>query len=288
LGLRSQMFDSSFYNAGYAVSSIGEFEPFLKSIPDDKYPRYLVVSLDQWMFNGAWDNLKAIPDRNKWSASFQTFPDLRTVQSVWRDFLRGKYHKGLRDSVVRIGINAGMFNTGFQNDGSMYYGGQIRKLLSGDSTANDYNFRDTYKRIEKGIKKFEHGDTMNGNALKTLDRLLRFCQEKNISVIGFLPPFADKVNQRMEQSGKYGYMREIYPAVKKLFDRHRFEFYDFSHLASCGSDDTEMIDGFHGGELTYLKVVIKMLERNSVLNEAADLGKLTRAVNTPLNRYLVY
>lgn len=56
---RENMFDVSFYNAGYTVESLNDFLPFLESIPDSKYPEYIIIGLDQWMFNSKYDELNS-------------------------------------------------------------------------------------------------------------------------------------------------------------------------------------------------------------------------------------
>ena len=40
LQFRSRMFEKSFYNAGYTMEGVGDFLPFMQSIPAEKYPEY--------------------------------------------------------------------------------------------------------------------------------------------------------------------------------------------------------------------------------------------------------
>lgn len=291
LEFRSQMFDSSFYNAGYTISSVNEFVPFLQSIPREKYPDYLIISLDQWTFNADWDSLGTRPDKNKWSESFHKIPDQGTLVKVWKDLLHHKYSLRLprkKDNTKYIGLNAVVEGTGFRSDGSALYGKQVRKLLSGDSTALDYNYKETYGWIDKGAMRFNYGERINEKTLPELDRLLQFCKTNGIKLVAFLPPYADKVMERMRATGRYTYIQTIYPAISPLFARYGFELYDFTSIASVGSNDTETIDGFHGGEVTYQKILIKMLESNSVLNKVTSLERLRNDLKHPLNRYAVY
>lgn len=289
LQFRGHMFDSTFYNAGYTISGIAEFVPFLQSIPQEKYPDYLIVNLDQWMFNANWDDLSLKPSKNKWSSAFNKMPRIQTVISVWRDLLRNKYNlKELQSSTMCIGLNSKVNNTGFRNDGSILYGKQIVKLLSNDTTASDYKYHDTYNRIQKGDRRFEYGEIVNVAAISELSNLLKFCKENKIELVAFLPPFADKVNERLLSTGNYKYMQSIYPLISDFFGKYNFELYDFTNLQSCNSNDDETIDGFHGGERTYLKMLIKMLEKNSILNNVAGLKKLQYDLDHSLNAYTVY
>lgn len=291
LEFRSQMFDSSFYNAGYTISAVNEFVPFFQNIPREKYPDYLIISLDQWTFNAGWDSLTSSPDSNKWAESFHTIPDQSTLVNVWKDLLHRKYPLVLprkRDNITCIGLNATVEGTGFRSDGSALYGKQVRKLLADDSTAMDYNYKETYGWIEQGAMRFNYGERINDKALPELERLMQFCKTNGIKLVAFLPPYADKVNEKMQATSRYTYLQTIYPAISPVFARYGFELYDFSSLGSVGSNDTETLDGFHGGELTYLKILIKMLESNSVLNRVTSLERLRNDLKHPLNRYAVY
>jgi len=189
---------------------------------------------------------------------------------------------------VRIGINSVFNNSGFRNDGSFYYGGQIEKLLHNEETANDYNYANTFDRINQGDRLFQYGAVVNPNALIELNRILKFCNSKQIKVVAFLPPFADKVNDKLRASGNYKYMDSIYAQTKDLFNTFDFEFYDFSKLAAINSDDSETLDGFHGSEVTYLKLLINILESDSELNKVSDLTKLNLDLKASKNRLEVY
>jgi len=294
LQFRAKMFQSSFYNAGYTIISISEFVPFLKSIPKSKYPEVLIVNLDQWMFNKRSDPLSSGNPIDKWKNSFRKNASATTLNNVWQDLLTGKYgyvsllktsgEKGLE----KIGLNAAVNDKGFRNDGSIFYGDQITKLMNNDSTANDYLYNDTYKRIAAGNNKFEYASEVNPKALFELDNLLKFCAVNNIYVVAFLPPYANKVNEKMQQSGNYSYMSKIYPAAVSIFKKYGFELWDMTLLGKYGSDDGETIDGFHGGEVTYQKMLIYMIENNSRLKDYTSLPKLQSDLNHKLNNYIVY
>lgn len=291
LEFRSRMFDSSFYNAGYTISALNEFVPFFQHIPREKYPDYLIISLDQWTFNANWDSLTTPPDSKKWAESFHTIPDQSTLINVWKDLLHRKYSLFLprkRDNIPCIGLNAIVEGTGFRSDGSALYGKQVRKLLAGDTTAADYNYQETFGYIGQGTMRFNYGDRINEKALPELEKLMQFCKTNGIKLVAFLPPYADKVNEQMQATGRYTYIQAIYPAISPVFAQYGFEVYDFSSLGSVGSNDAETLDGFHGGELTYLKILIKMLESNSVLNNVTSVERLRNDLKHPLNRYAVY
>ena len=293
LQFRENMFDSSFYNAGYTISSIADFKPFIESLPQNKRPRYLVVGLDQWMFNASFDSLKTRPLPESWQKSFTFYPQIfPSYKTFYGDFFDHKFtFNGLlenSDSCKKIGLNAKMHNTGFRNDGSMYYGEQISKLILKDTTASDYNYSNTFDRIAKGERRFQYCKSVNENALTELDNFLGYCKHQNIIVIAFLPPYADRVYSKMMASGDYEYLRDIYSRIKPYFQKYNYEVYDFSKVSDFNSSDNETIDGFHGGELCYQKLLISMLDSGSKLNEVTNVARLRKDVQNKKNNYAIY
>lgn len=292
LQFRDFMFDSSFYNAGYTVSRISDFIPFIKSNLKNKHPKVLLIALDQWMFNEKWDNLSDYsPTKKHFKTVFNTNASGKDLLSVWPDILKGKFGPNSLtqyDNLNKIGLNAVINNTGFRKDGSIYNGGQIHKLLDSTDSTNEVIFLDTYSRIETGNRYFEYGNQVNKTALVVLNDLLKYCKKNNIYVVGILPPFADKVNFRLQQSGKYTYMNQIFPKSNKLFKNQGFELWDMTNLNKFNSNDQEILDGFHSSEVTYLKMLIYMIENGSKLNDYTTLERLKNDLSNKQNNYAVY
>lgn len=191
-------------------------------------------------------------------------------------------------SEVLVGLNAFLNRKGFTKDGSFYYGNQIKYLLNDDPRADDYHFQNTFSRIGRGNQRFEYGEEINPNAINELKDLLSYLKEQNIFVIAILPPFADAVNKKMKEIGKYHYQEVIYPTLKPIFDSYGFELWEGSHLSTYNSNDKEAIDGFHGGEVSYLRLLIYILEKGSVLNNVTDILKLKDDLNNRKNSLSVY
>ncbi|WP_445721756.1 hypothetical protein [Flavobacterium sp.] len=295
LQFRSKMFTKSFYNAGYTISSISDFIPFIKTNLKNKKPKVLLISLDQWMFNENWDDLSNYDLTNKvWLSNFRKNATVTTFRNVSSDLLKGKYgfeiltqHKKSNETKI-IGLNALVNNKGFRKDGSMHYGNHINKLLNNDSTAKDFNYLNTYSRIDKGNKRFEYGNQVNDKAIKALNDLLTYCKTNGIYVVAILPPFADKINIRLKQNGKYTYMDSIFYKSNKLFKEQGFELWDMSNLNKYGSNDSETIDGFHGSEVSYLKMLVYMIENGSILKNYTNLNNLRNDLDNKKNNYQVY
>lgn len=288
LQFREEMFNAKFYNAGYTVSYVQEFQSFMNTIPSEYYPEYLIVGLDQWMFIDKWDiNTSNNKDIN-W-----TSPDIdklvgKVYMSVYMDIFKGKYSCLMfenRDEIERVGLNAIVNNKGFRNDGSMFYGNQIDLLLQNDESAYDYKYRDTYKRIKLGSQRFVYSNNVGKRNLNRVDDFFAFCRENQIKVIAFLPPFADSVLTTMLNSGNYEYLKKVFSYLKPIVDKYNFELYDFTYMDSTKN---HMLDGFHGSEWLYQKMLIKMLSESSCLSEVANIEQLKSDWDSSLNSYTVY
>ena len=288
---REEMFDRSFFNAGFTVGRINEFLPFLKSIDHSKYPDVLIVTLDTWMFNTKYDKIDDIIDEKKWSNSFKMYPNFTIVKSVWEDLIKAKFTQNKTDhsdEYLRIGYNAVYKNSGFRNDGSFHYGEQIKKLLSNDSTCSDYNFKSTFAKIDKGINRFEYGNNPNPKAFVELEKFIYFCKSNNINVVLVLPSFAETIYSKMLKSGNYKYINKISKKCESIAKKNDFEFYDFTSPTAIHSGDNEFIDGFHGSEKVYIKMLIKMLEAESILNKKTNIDRLNKDLKNSISDYQVY
>ena len=294
LPFRDKMFIAPYYGCGSMISSIADFLPFVKTLPKEKIPKYLIIGLDQWMFNAKWDNLKDKKEQTiNWRKLYTNNFSLPILKNAWRDILNRKYgidvfYRNQESNSKIIGLNAFLNRKGFTKDGSFYYGNQIEYLLNNDPQADDYHFKNTFSRIAQGNQRFEYGEEINPNAIEEVNSLLTYLKEQNIYVIGILPPFADAVNKKMEETGKYHYQKMIYPTLKPIFDSYGFELWDGSQLSTYNSNDKEAIDGFHGGEVAYLRFLIHMLENGSILKNITDLATLKNDLNNRKNSLSVY
>jgi hypothetical protein len=295
LQFRKNMFETSFYNAGFTISRISDFVPFLKDMPPNKYPKILLITLDQWMFNENWDSLSKKKTKTpNWENSFNRNASINTLLSVWSDLISGKYGIGMlyeikrSKNMIKVGLNSIVNSNGFRNDGSFYYGELIVKLINKDPSAIDYNYNDTYSRIKRGKRRFQYGSEVNQRALNELDKLLSFCHQYNIYVVAILPPFANKVNERLRSTENYSYMYSINKEAKPLFEKYDFELWDMTFLNKFNSGDNETLDGFHGGEVSYIKMLIFLIENDSILKRYTNLDLLKSDLENRLNRFIVY
>jgi hypothetical protein len=272
-----------FYNAGGMVARLLHFGTVLQRLREDQQPELLLLGMDAYFFNERFDKLERDALNAAWlDERMNTFKDGSEVfftswRAVWTDLYAGKVEwtklgrlRGLRD---RFGLNAVCRNQGFRNDGSYRYGSRERNIT--DPAHRDFQFGTTLQQIATGKGRFVYGSTVSAPALREMESVLDNAQARGIQVVGFLPPYPHKVWEAMEQRGdNYAYLWSLEAALRPLFEGRGFEFHNFSDFAWVGADDSEAIDGFHGSEKTYLRLLISMLRAGSRLNQYSDLPKL--------------
>ncbi|MBQ3799689.1 MAG: hypothetical protein II837_05270 [Treponema sp.] len=265
---KKDFFLTDFYNCGGAVAgNYNEYKNFLENLAYT--PETVIIGLDSWVFNDAW---------NRQVANWHGFKKIETVPrsilsisiSIAKDWISKKWSaRDLNRYPGNRGFNGRIKDEGFMYDGSYYYDYIYRDPTS----SSDYQFANTLWRIQNNTSRFEWGEHIDGDTLVQLENLLSYCKEKNITVIAFLPPFAPTVYDAMEKSGNYQYLTEIVPACKKVFNSYGFEFFDFIDGAFLGSDD-DFIDGFHGSEIVYARIIERMAAGGSCIGKYVDLGRI--------------
>lgn len=274
-------FSAPFYNCGGAVSgNFNEYRNFLENL--DYSPETVLVGLDAWVFNDAWNrdcavynNVQAIKedDRGK----------IPLMKSIVKDWVTKKWSaEGLNLYPGNIGFNGRVKDSGFLYDGSYYYGDVYRDPAS----SPDYEFADTKNRISDGVSRFEWGDHVDEDTTVQLENLLSYCKEKNIRVIGFLAPFAPSIYKMMEESGNYNYLTEIAPACCEVFEKYGFEFYDFMDGGNLNVTDAYFVDGFHGSELVYGLILERMVEQHSAVEQYADSGRINDLIENAYSKFV--
>ncbi len=276
---KKEFFKSSFYNCGGAVG--GNYKEYVNFLENLTYkPKVILLGLDQWVFNDAWNRsckeytgFMKIEKENRNKGAM--------LKKIVKDWTRRKWRfSDLKLYPGNIGFNGRIKDSGFMYDGSYYYGNIYRN----PEEQEDYQFKDTLDRVTKGNRNFEWGNHVDADTLVQLKELLSHCSNNNILVIGFLPPFAPTINDKMTKSGNYTFLREITPACKTIFDSCNYELYDYTDGGSLKDTDEHYIDGFHGSEVIYGKIIQDMIKRGSIINNYVDLQKMVILLNNAYDK----
>lgn len=277
LSIRENFFkNNNFYNGGGIGNLVG-FKSAIEQLGDEEKPKIIILGLEQSYFSPFSDSYE-IPDlaqENK-----QADP-LLYVWTSWRtvyfNIFKGKYSfaqlfKKIDDETTRIGLLANVKNSGNRNDGSYDYG-DIPSI--DNKKSEDYKFKDTLRRMEKGVNLLYHGDKVSDKSVAVLNDFLNYAQSRNIYVIAFLPPYAQEIYDKMKSSGEYQYVFDLKKKLDPIFENYNYALFDFSDMSSFGAEKDKIIDGLHASEESYLKLFIIMAKKNQLLKKyAADLDSL--------------
>lgn len=280
--LRSEFFlpGTRFYNAGGAVSMVQDYRIYLERHAPAG-PRFLLIATDDSFFHPSSEGESALNfhlrEQERAVTSYSPPSEIYRAQcrKVWADLFAGKIQlrKLLASHPDRVGMPAVCLDQGYRADGSYRYSALDNRIT--DPSHRDYQFAHTLGLVERGAGRFAWGAQVSQPALREFDRLLDFCQAKQIHVVAFSPPFPHAVCAAMRSLGdKYAYAPKVHASLQARLTARGFEYYDLSDFATMRAPDDEAIDGFHGSERTYLRLVIHMLESGSRLNEVAALHHL--------------
>ena len=253
--------DYTFYNAGGAIQNVQELSLFIHKLHDS--PKLILLSIDQWWFNRAYLN-----DGQPFDPSVYDEPEMdilklgRLVCDFYTDLVKGKINLIKVFTSDDIGLNAICNNNGFCADGSPNSSDRI--IIPEEQ--DDYNFKDVLERIRVGNNRFQYGDQADSTQVSGLENFLCQCEARHIKVVAFLPPFAPYVYQRMKETGKYGYMSQLYDMLLPVMNKYEgCSLYDFTDVSDMGAHNYDFYDGYHGSEIIYNGIIRQMVRQDSTL-----------------------
>jgi hypothetical protein len=289
---RAPMFgdrSGSFFNAGGMVNSLRDLHDFSLLLPSPRTPRVLLIGVDLWWFNAgvapAFDFAAEIAKDA--AASF----DAHVVALRWLA-RHPEAFAGEAMSIVRrtspeaIGIGARSSGGGFRPDGS------FKSPLAPPRSEREWAFVDRevppiIERVRKAVANFPPADSLAADRLALLDLVLARYRQKQVFVIGYLPPFSSEVLARLRIDGRHSRLWSAFrQRMPEMFAAHGFPLIDASDAASIGMDDRALSDGFHGEE-TFQVHVLKVLLRDERIRAVLPGAEaaLDRALASPRTNY---
>lgn len=278
--LRSAMFVgdyATFYNAGGGAASIYEVRSFLEQLDQSKLPKVVIVNLDEEWFHPIY--AEAARAAAPWRID-SSQEDINQIFNLTRlmlaDILAGRYpptsiFEG-RDPVYHapaIGIEAIIDASAFRSDGSHLYGPDITQ-----SETDDERLAEIHDRIRTQGYRFVYGDIVDDSAITEVEALMQFARDAKIELILFSPPYAPSIYAAMVESGSYTYMFEAIDRIARLAAQYGIPYYNFMDGGMLGTDG-DFLDGLHGSEYIYLRMLLEMLkDPNNPLIHYTDAGYL--------------
>ena len=286
---RSHCFAKKFLNMGGVAGNLPVLRSTLDAMLKVHRPEAVILGLDFWWFMPAWN---ADPFQEEPPTSGSYTYSLANLKKPWDWLVTGKISVAdlLRPLTGdfrsdRFGIMAQQTDDGFGSDGSWYNTGES----TGQKAPFDFQFRDTMSQVLSGSKAFYHvSDKMPAPCQAHLDAFAEiFCrlQARGIRTFVFIAPLSETIYQAMRK------MQAEYPHLFGLAEALRargLNVLDLSNPRSLGANDCEFIDGFHGGEITYLRVLRSLCDQWSALLAYVQIDKVNAAIAAWKGHVLVH
>ncbi len=267
----------SFVNAGGAARSLKEAKDFIEQLPKESNVKVIILGIDQEVLYGQYSNMGEMNEKSLVDRVLDT--SVLDSRRMYLDYLAHKYsiseiidgYKNKHD----IGLSAIINGDGFREDGSYKY----------TKEENDKNLFQTVRgQLDKKIEVIKNANTSvleyNSKELQSnlvvIKEILELCKNKNIKVIGFTPPIHPGVYEEMLKSnGLYHEMVVTGPKMtEEVFSSHGDVFFDLSRLSVFGGKETEFVDGVHGTDVMYLRMMIYLTNHTNILNKYININQL--------------
>lgn len=186
-----------------------------------------------------------------------------------------------RGGVSLIGISAVLQLSGFADDGSRYTFLGHRK----DSPL-DRRWRQALQRIRAGASNFMHGCRLSHGRIELLHEIAEKLEAAGVRLVLMIAPLPDVTLKAMRAAGHaYAYIDEWRDTLER---NPPAPVFDFQVATRFGSPDCEFRDGFHGGEVTYIRLLREAARRPAnPLRAFVDAAALTRLIETHRGRLTV-
>ncbi|MBO4369495.1 MAG: hypothetical protein J5803_05295 [Desulfovibrio sp.] len=280
---RSRYFSKKFLNMGGVAGNLPVLRSTLDAMLCVHKPEAIILGLDFWWFMPTWNRdpfMEEPPTSGSYTYSIEALkkPWLWLLEGKisFADFLapwRGFWGEGFRKS--RFGIMAQQTDDGFGPDGSWYNTAEA----TGQKKPFDYRFRDTMTQIVSGSKAFYHvRDKQQAPSQRHLDAFAEiYCriQSRGIRTFVFIAPLAEQTYQAMRER------ESLYPHLFTLADALKargINVLDLTDPRRLASGNCEFLDGFHGGEITYVRVLRSLCDQWSALLNYVDLDAVQRTI----------
>ena len=285
---RGAYFRRPFLNVGGTAGNLPVLRSTLDAMLRLHRPEAVILGLDFWWFMPRWN---PDPFKEEPPTSGSYVYSLDSLKKPWTWLLEGKISwrdllgpvlprslGGFRDD--RYGIMAQQTDDGFGSDGSWYYTGEI----TGQKRPFDYRFEDTLKQVRYGIKAFapspplKDSRDVGGISTAHLDAFAEiYCRLKarGIATYVFIAPLSITALDALRAR------EEDYPHLFRLRDAllaRGIEVMDFTDPRTFAATDCEFVDGFHGGEVVYARILRDMADRWSSLLAYVDMDKINAVI----------
>lgn len=262
--------NADFYTMGGTSGSIEEAQETFNRIKSVYVPQIVILGIDLWWLNPKVDHRSHLEEREKIYNSksmqyFQLFSYLKDDTDMRMvlfntSTIKDRDYLGNR---INVGLSAAVKSNGFRLSDGSYQEGEI----IAQNPSLETKLSDIYQRMDKGNRFFNWNQDIDYDELKKLKQLIQDMKSNGVHVVVFLPPFPNEIYSAMCHDEHYStFLSEFEKSLDDLCTEEEVYFANCSNLAWLGASDNECIDGFHGSETAYARIIYKMLEDEKLSN----------------------
>ncbi|MDY0873135.1 hypothetical protein [Dongia rigui] len=274
-----EVFNVPVLNSGGASNTLDQTVGFIRAALAVHKPKAILIGLDFWWFNPSRDDdIDATGDMSD-DVDLSLSQLFAPLQWVSEGSLRaGSFFEALlpvKDLAPGIGAFAKFGGRGWDVYGRYDYG----TLLDGGMQSDDRHFKRTLKRLQsaKISSKLNVRVSPSAEKIDELRQLLAELDGQSIEVVLFLPPLAGSVLQAIEQDPE----SRLIPLWRDAMANLGARVFDFTDPQALGSNDCEFVDGFHGGAVTYMRILDAIADYgDTILSRAIDRDMVAGLIAT--------
>ena len=251
LQVREKFFNKKFYNLGGTATTINSLIKSIDIAKEIKSINTMIIFLDPWWFNRKYSS-------DGGTIKFSNFPERYNLDLILRSIkvYLNNYSSFMHDN--NLGIYAKLLDSGFGRDGSYYY----NNVMS-SNTSFDSQFIQTQNQMVSRIDRFANykfGDTF------LIDKLCKVIKStanngKKIYIIG--TPFPQKLHNDFRDIYN-DYVKDSYELISNCVGSE--QFYDATFFNINDKLNCEYIDGLHGGDVIYARILLNSMIKSPDIN----------------------
>lgn len=270
LQFRGEDFSVPFVNMGLSMRSLEQGHQMADAMLAVHRPQLVILGADFWWFAAG----RGVEPHRSMDTGVSV--NLSKLLEPYRLFIRGKLSIQLLLDILKksapwggkaYGLNAIGWDDGYDKFGSRHYTSML------DGRREPYTLpENVYPAIESGENYLSFKDKYSPEDMASYRRLIEKFQNAGIEVIVIIPPNLSTANELIARMPNQGLVDNVRKEIMNL----SVKAYDF-HSVSGGlihSNDCEFIDVWHGGEVTYLRILKLLADENDRLKRSVKYEQI--------------
>jgi hypothetical protein len=254
--VREQFFEQKFINLGGAIQGVTDLEDYVDFLDSNSLmPDLTILFLDPWWFNGKTSERGGMHQLD--------YPTGVSIDHLLKSLTLLKKGNWIKASFQNehMGIAAILTQEGFSRDGSNNY----TKYVSSEGMPTDIKFQHTLKRIENNNFPFQITNHPSPHLIKRACMAIKKINLHTNNLTLVAPPFAPTIWNLLSKDPKYSYINEAYEELEACL---QLEIHDY--MTTNNTYDCEFIDGFHGGDTSYARIILDLFVSKNIDNGIVD------------------